>query len=357
VLYTERPPQRPTVLRDTSAPSSAASETRQFRFSAGCSIEQPPVCLGTLTCEGKQPPETPGEAAVQRGRGGQQQAERLLIVAPLDGETAEMPHVRLTGLLKAATRAALEAAGGQPGLIHWWLGCRLAQRGYLTRAHWKETWRRLGLQRPELGERIERVGPYLAWQEYLERRQAELLKALTRGKRNPLRTQLSTQDVVRLLNLPAPEIAARVLETFASAQHLSVERSAGELTVRLEGDLAPPPLSAEDAALVAQITGSYAAEAGTARAALAKLDPARQHVIHWLFDAGLLVEGPDGYVFTRGQLTDYRRRLGREGAELANVSIRELKDLLGLKRRAAEALFAYLHATYGGDSASGGSSR
>jgi hypothetical protein len=302
------------------------------------------------------PQKTPTEIAVQGDLGGKRPAERLLIVAPLDAEATEVPAVRLKGLLKAVGRASLDAAAGQPGLIHWWLGCRLARRGYLARAHWKETWRRLGLERPDLDERIERLGPYLAWREYLERREAELLEAIIGGKRNPLRTELSTQDVMRLLTLPAPDIAARVLEGFASAQGLRSERQAGELVARLEGDLAPPPLSAEDAALVKRVTASYDGEAGAARAALAKLNPARQHVIHWLFDAGLLVEAPDGYVFTRSQLADYRRRLGREGPELATVSVRELKDLLGLGRRAAEGLFAYLRATYGGDSASGGNS-
>lgn len=332
----------------------AAPEER-YRFRRGFDAENLAACLGLLTSDSGQLPAVPAELDVQRGRRGRKPPERLLVIGPPEVSSTELGRVRFTGMLKATARATRDAAP-EPGLAHWWLGLALAQSGYLERARWKQTWRGLGLSRPELGSRIERVGPWLVWAEHLERRLRELVKAITTGPPNPLRSELDVEVAMRLLKIPVRAVAGRLLEALATEHALRLTRIAGEPVVLLSGQLAPPPLAAPDAELVGAILASYAAGSGAGRPALAAQHPGRQHLVRWLFDAGLLVEAPDGYVFTRDQLRQHLATLSAPGGDWASASIRELKDRLGLKRRVAEALHAWLSATYVADPSSGGTS-
>jgi hypothetical protein len=65
-------------------------------------------------------------------------------------------------------------------------------------------------------------------------------------------------------------------------------------------------------------------------------------------EAGRLVEIADGFVFTRDELDGHLAELATWGVPLGEIGAGELRRRLGLKRRRAEALRAYLTGRYGG---------
>jgi len=338
VLKTDHPPQHALDLVPATG-SKLAFEPLHY-------LEEPTALIGLAAAD--PAPAQLGTLAVQRGRRGNKPPEELLLLGPAPKHIGSWPRPQLAGVLKAVGRALADAAqNASPTLPHWWLACQLALRGTIRRAEWKALWRGLGSERPEYGERIERIGPLLAWREYLDQLVAELGRRLSGPKRNPLITELNVELAGRLFNLEQPELATRVLELAAEKHELPLAGTEAGPVVTLAGELAPPPLSDNDARALKSVLALYTPEEGQPKSGLAARFPAQQHVIHWLFEAGRLVEVADGFVFTRDELDGYLAELATWGTPPGEIGVGDLRRKLGLKRRRAEALRAYLTARYG----------
>ncbi|MBN2082824.1 hypothetical protein JW859_11555 [bacterium] len=342
VLLTDHPPQHALDL----VPVAAAAAGHKLGFEPLHYLAEHQALLGLAAAE--PAPSSPTRLPVQRGRRGSKPPEDLLLLGPAPRKIGSWPRPQLAGVLKAVGRALADAAGSAPpALPHWWLACQLALRGTIRRAEWKALWRSLGPDRPEYGARIERVGPLLAWREYLDQLVAEVGRRLSGAKRNPLLTELNVELAASLFNLQQSELAARVLQLAAEKYELSCADTEAGPVVTLAGALAPPPLSANDQRALAAMLALYGGEEGQPKSGLAERFPAQQHVIHWLFEAGRLVETQDGFVFTRVELDGYLTELATWGLPPGEIGVGDLRRRLGLKRRRAEALRGYLAARYG----------
>jgi len=338
VLLTDHPPQHALDL--------VPAQSGKLAFEPLHYLEAPGALIGLVAVDSV--PAQPVALPVQRGRRGSKPPEDLLLLGPAPKNIGSWPRPQLAGVLKAAGRALADATESAPATLpHWWLACQLALRGTIRRAEWKALWRGLGVERPEYGERIERVGPLLAWREYLDQLVAGLGRRLSGGKRNPLITELDGELAANLFNLRQPELAARVLELAAERFELPLADTGAGPVVTLAGELAPPPLSDNDARALKSVLALYTPEEGQPKSGLAARFPAQQHVIHWLFEAGRLVEVADGFVFTRDELDGYLAELATWGTPPGEIGVGDLRRKLGLKRRRAEALRAYLTARYG----------
>jgi hypothetical protein len=291
---------------------------------------------------------------VQRGRRGSKPAEQLDILAPIPREFRRWPHARQAGVLKAVGRAFTDASNSSAASPQWWLALNLALAGYVPRAQWDKHWQAVSAAQPELGPRIEHIGQRLVWREHLERLRDELSAVLTGSKRNPFLHAL-TPPVVRQLLSPQPGgIASRIIEMVAQRYSLAVKPTEYGISLPLAGELAPTAPPPTDATLAEEILLLFESGSGLNREALARRYPAKQHVLRQLFEAEMLVESPDGYIFSGRALHQHVGQLQEAGSDFACIGVREIKDILKLPRRQAEALRTYLRFVFSDDADSCG---
>jgi hypothetical protein len=274
---------------------------------------------------------------------GQAEVATLQLICPAPRDLAAWPKPQRAGVMKAIGRALADmCTEAEPSLAQWWLACQLALRGCIPRTEWKACWQQIGGRQLEFGPRIEQQGAYLCWREFLDLRLHELRNYLGSDNRNPLLNELTPEVVNRVLKHIPPVICGRLLELLAEQHDLRLEYWHGEAVVRLEGELAAPEPPLEDSLVIGEIMDAFATGHGAARNILEERHPSHLHVIRWLFDAGWLVETGDGYVFTRNQLDRLLTKVLAWDLPPAQIGVGTIKNRLGLARRRAEALRAYL---------------
>jgi hypothetical protein len=285
---------------------------------------------------------------VHRGRVGGKAPERLVMLERLTPEMLRWPAVRWQGKLKAAEAMLREWNWQSGSYALLWLALKLALHEAALKTELKAAADAFGEKTYGLPAHVVRSGAWLAWGPQLDAA-AEKLPAvlLQRRTANPLRDELDLKTAARLLALQQPELADEVLRRFSKLGKLSTKHDrTGGLRLLL-GERYCPALRPDDAAVVRKIEALYEAGEGLPVALLRAQFPSHQHVIQWMLDAGRLVATAEGYIFTRQQLRLYLSKLPTSRVESGMVGVREIKDTLGLPRRAAEALRAYLVAEYG----------
>jgi hypothetical protein len=86
----------------------------------------------------------------------------------------------------------------------------------------------------------------------------------------------------------------------------------------------------------------YRGDAGLSLDELRRRHSSELHIVEWLLEAERLIATPSGQVFRRDELERHIAALRRHTSDLAQLGVRELKDLLKLRRRPAEGLRAFL---------------
>lgn len=349
VLHTTHPPQQALTL----VSADAGSPVVKLPFSPLFYYAEHNALLGKLMATtGSQAADV--MLSVQRGRRGSKLPEQLDILAPIPREFHRWPHARQAGVLKAIGRAFSDASSSTAANPLWWLALNLALLGYVPYAQWDKHWQAVLAAEPELGPRIERIGLDLVWREHLELLSDRLTAMLTGSKRNPFLRVLTPSAVRQLLSLQAEGVASRIVEMVAQKYSLAVKPTLLGISLPLAGELEPVKPSNADGALAEEILERFETGSGTDRKALARRYPAKQHLLRQLFEAGMLVESPDGYIFSGRALHQHLDQLRKAGFDFACIGVREIKTTLKLPRRQAEALRTYLHSIFSDDAESFG---
>lgn len=338
---------RKAVPNELKLAISALGKAQHCHFRPYRAAEDVGVAIGECEAE-------PGGVAlaravmeVHRGRVGGKAPERLVVMEKLTSEMLSWPAVRWQGKLKAA-EAMLREWDWHPGSITLlWLALQLALHDSAAKTELKAAADAYGDNAYGIPARVVRAGAWLAWGPQLDAL-AEKLSALLTQRRtaNPLRDELDVKATARLLALGKPALAEEVLQHFAKVNKLGAQRDHPTGLRVLLGNRYCPVLQPADAAVVRKIERLYQAGEGLPLMALRGEFPSHLHVIQWMLDAGRLVANAQGYIFTRQQLRQYLSKLPAARVADGTVGVREIKDTLGLKRRAAEALRAYLVAKY-----------
>jgi len=347
VLLTDHPPAASVRLVATEDSGSLLGDSKAW-FRPLIGYEGLQSLLGEVIL----PMEIDGIVAsahsVQRGRRGSKPPERFFILGRSSAEFAEGAQVKVRGLLKAIERAIRAIAGTTDTTAEqWWLAVELARRGHLRRGRIASAAGEDFLDAALNYECLGQAGNLVVWDEYTGRCADNLTKQLTTGKRNPLLTKLSPGIAKELLDLANLSLAEHVVKTLASRHGLETADGLFGQCAVLSGELAPPPLAEADQRVRDAVLTALEEGKVSGRHDLLKLDRSRPHVQAWMFSAGILIEAPDGYLFTDGQLCGWLAELAAAGIEPGQASVREIKDVLGLKRKPAEALRAWLVETSG----------
>jgi len=284
---------------------------------------------------------------VHRGRVGGKAAERLLVLEKMTAEMLRWPAVRWQGKLKAAEGMLREWNWHPESFALLWFALQLALHDTLAKAELKHAAETFGEKAYGIPAHVVRAGAYLAWGPQLDVMAQALPAQLAQRKTaNPLRDELDAKTAARLLGLNQPALADEALERFGKLHKLPIKHDKpGGLRVMLDARFRPA-LQPGDAAVVAKVEELYQSGEGLPVALLRAKFPSHQHVIHWMLDAGRLVATAEGYIFTRRQLRQYLSKLPASRVQAGTIGVRDIKDILGLQRRAAEALRAYLVAEY-----------
>jgi hypothetical protein len=349
VLQTTHPPQRPIALVSADETSPAV----KLPFSPLLYYTEHNALLGKLTAPAGSKVVVV-TLSVQRGRRGSKPPEQLDILAPIPGEFRRWPRARQAGVLKAVGRAFADASNSTAASPLWWLALNLALAGYVPCARWRKQWQASLPAEPGLGPRIEHIGQFLVWREHLKLLSDKLIAVLTGSKCNPFLRVLTPSAVRQLLPLQSEGVATRIVEIVAQRYSLAVTPTDFGINLPLAGELAPALPSHVDEALAEEIIGLFETGSGLVRKALARRYPAKQHLLRQLFEAEMLVESPDGYIFSGRALRQHLDQLLAAGSDLACIGVGDIKRILKLPRRQAEALRTYLRSTFSDDAESCG---
>lgn len=346
VLPSEHPAVNPLILVREKRKAGQSQVRAIFRFEPFRHFADCRALIGLIWPEKNQTLEV-AAVKVRPAVNGQTELVTLQLVCPAPRDLAAWPKPQRAGVMKAIGRALADIrADGQPTLGQWWLACQLALRGCILRAEWKLCRQLIGGLQLEFGPRIEQLGAFLCWREFLDLRLQELYNYLSSDNRNPLLNELTPEVINRVLIHVPPAICARLLELLAEQHDLRLEYWRGDPVVRLEGELSAPEPPLGDANVIGEIMDAFATGHGAARNILEERHPGHLHVIRWLFDANWLVETNDGYVFTRDQLDRLLKKVLAWDIPPAQIGVGTIKNRLGLARRRAEAFRAYLVEKY-----------
>jgi hypothetical protein len=182
----------------------------------------------------------------------------------------------------------------------------------------------------------------LVWDEFIERATEELQRAiLSLAASNPFIDRLSSRQARRWLGNTNARVAELVMRRLGASCGLQTVESPLGPSLELPETWRGKPLAA-DAAVWHEIHARMQRGEGAGRRGLHELYPGQIHVIEQMFVAELLLEAPDGYVFTRSELEDHLRKLAADRGDASEVGLKEIKTLLGLQRRPAEGLRSFV---------------
>ena len=348
VLSTDHPPADPVKLVTADATAADALGGGKAGFTPRHHYAGLNALLGTLRLPDATPRPVCTAHAVQRGKRGSKPPETLFILDTLPTDFPGNTQVEARGVLKAVARAVRALCGERaPVAADWWLAMELARRGHVRRGQLVAAAGEAALATALDSPCLVPADNLLVWDEYVHRQAGLLAQEITKGKRNPFLTRLDPGIVISQLQMTHRGVAALVVRAIADRHGLATGEDELGPNAVLAGDLAPPLPGEADATARETIMAALEQGGVPGRRGLLKLVPSQPHVVAWLFAAEHLKESPDGFIFTRDQLTGWLAELRRAGLDPAQAGVRDLKDHLGLDRRTAEALRAWLVETSG----------
>ena len=314
-----------------------------FTFEAIQHIPAAKGSLGIIRPDSSFNKLKPGCYHVVKSRKRRSGVQDLLVVGSAPADFAMQGPVRQRGFAKAVGRAHEQIATPTiDDVTHLWLAVELAQRGFIDRSLACNLIDGTCLPVPQKLPACTTLDGLLAWNEYLERQVDALEQTL--GKltaRNPLLDRVSLRQVCRWLSISNETVASEVLRRFAK-QHKLKAADSPLGNASMLGPTLTAKLSDQAAAVRDELMARMERGEGAGRRGLHELYPSNINIVEHLFNAEHLYEGPDGYVFTRGELERYMSALAARHANLGEVSVKEIKTELGLQRRPAEGLRAFL---------------
>lgn len=336
VLETDHPPVDEVIIL---VQDSDAEPSNKFEFRSLATFEDRNAVLGIIIPKTQSSAMRHSRIQVKRGRLGSKPSETLLVLNRLPVQFNDAPGPVLRGILKSVGRA-LEAVQheGRAQNLHWWLAIELAMKGYIRRTSVESVAEELGCRMPSFNGAVKSADGLFIWQEYLDRTVDQLEDALTAEKNaNPFRDSLQSCTICNLLDIRDQGLCSVIIDDFANRHGCPLRADVQAVSCELPDEFRTEA-SDEDRAVAESILASFAAGEGSSRHVLEKEYPSHRHVIARLFDSGKLVASPEGYVFTRKQLMDYRDMLIAAGEDLSRLSVRVVKDTTGLNRKGAESL-------------------
>jgi hypothetical protein len=304
------------------------------------------VCLGLLDIAASQPELTlerieltaPGKAAAKLA---------VQVLADVPAEFAHWPAPKRQGMLKAFVRA-LEQLATAPLRHRYWMAQQFAVQGYATVRGLEQVLARTCEKTANWPGAVAKTPDLWLWREAAVQWAGKAVQEVKRAqKHNHFFDELHGAHVSQWLGFAHPELVEFTLKAFAPLVNKRVKQYADGPVVSLGGELLPAPPPPAELDLARRIIESYSSGEGRSLTGLEKAYPSHRHVAAALVEARQLIEGPDGYVFSRKQLRGYFNTLSGANRPGGAPSVRELKDVLGLERRPAEALRAYLLAAGG----------
>lgn len=343
VLDTANPPEDEYLIL---VQDSDVEPSVKFEFRSLVVFEEFGAVLGIISPKSQTTALRHSSIQVKRGRLGNKKAETLLVLNRLPLGFLEVPGPVLKGTLKAVGRALADINyTGRAHNLHWWMALEFALKGWVRTASLESLAVEMQCSPPQYNDNIVVEDGLLFWKEYLDRMLGKLEEQLESPKnRNPFFDRLVAATVMSFLGVREPAVCAALIRNFAQRHgcdmHADVQMPSCDLPRRFISELSP-----EDAAIGEEVVALFADDEGISRGSLEQRFPSHMHVIANLFLSGRLVASPEGYIFTREQLLIFREKLSALGEDLANLSVRVIKDETGLGRKAAEnlqSLFAEL---------------
>jgi hypothetical protein len=266
---------------------------------------------------------------------GSESATYVLLEVPPDFNAR--PAFQQRGMAKAAAGLRRLLSGG-PSPLLWWLSLKLTVGSGARLPELRTTVPQIDAVISASGSALVMVGGALLSSAQLERLRETLESEVSaRSARNPLLEVVDTVHVMQWLGLGSSTLAVELLTRLGAARNSALEDSPLGPALRI----VPVKTTSE---VVAGILAQYGDE-GPSRAVLSRSLPSSLHLVDQLFDAHVLVESPDAYVFTMPQLSEYMQTVWPPASSVL-PGVKELKERLGLKRRKAEqlrTLLAQLH--------------
>ncbi len=320
------------------------AEARQaLRFSPGIAVPARNANLGTLELAASAPELTLTTLSDASSAGKTGTGYTLRVLADAPEEFLHWPAPKRHGFYKAFTNA-LEQLRSTPAMRHReWLAQQFAAAGYASQRALEKVLVRTGESTLPWPGSVAKTAENWIWKDaaaqWVEKLRHDIKQ---RQRRNHFLDEVHVIQATEWLGLGHPDLAEYVLKAFAPLIHKRPKTYPDGMVVELAGELLPAPPAPRETELARHILASYPAGEGKSLNGLTKAYPSYRHVIAALVEARQLILAPDEYVFTRAQLRGYLKTLaGRTGLS-AVPSVRQIKDLLLLERRPAEALRAYL---------------
>jgi len=338
VLESARLPKRRMQMVDQTWQKSL-----ELRFDPIASILNFNAALGFVELTTHLPHLAFTTRAVQFVSAGHKQTGTLHVLEMAPKAFTQQPKVKLQGIFKGVDtlRAAFEHMQTPTG-YKWWLALTLAASGYITCVSHDKVANQYRVHEQPLPEQLERIETIIFWRDYLTRLLNKLERQLQlKRNRNPFRQQLRARDCEDLLGIENRTLSIRLLGEFAQQYGTQLDTDMLGALVLLPAHLTSTPQPAEEqiGKIITQLVD--AGEVVTRRG-LKQRYASDQHIIDWLFSARILIETPTGYVFTAAKFEQYLKQLNRDIIGLTHIGVRDIKDKLGLSRRPAEALRAFL---------------
>ena len=336
VLDTTHPPEDEYLIL---VQDSEAEPSVKFEFRSLVYFEDHGAVLGIVSPRSMTTAMRYTSLQVKRGRLGNKQSETLLILNRLPLGFLDTPGPVLKGTLKSVGRALAEIRySGRPHTLHWWMAYEFAMKGWIRCSSVKSLAAELQCTEPQFTDSIVRQDGLLIWREYLDRTLQRLEDQLESPKnRNPFLDRLVANSIANFLGIRDPGVTAALINSFAQRYNCELVDDVQMLSCNLPSRFVSE-MSADDDAVAAEVVALFAGGEGVSRHQLEQRFPSHLHVIANLFLSGRLVASPEGYIFTREQLMEYRDKLSAIGEDLSNLSVRVIKDETGLGRKAAECL-------------------
>jgi hypothetical protein len=190
-------------------------------------------------------------------------------------------------------------------------------------------------------EGIKDTGSVVVREDYLVQELKHLRSELhNRVKRNPLIDRIYVSDISEIKSSPVPGMALYLLDMLAASAKVQIvdTRLPGGAYIELPQEMFPRNTESDFYMLAKKIYAGFESEKGGSREVLRRRHNSDLNVVAALFDAGWLIESPDGFVFTRERLENYLSRLNQENENIGSFSIKDIKNLLGIKSKEAEGL-------------------
>ena len=336
VLETRNPPADECLIL---VQDSDAEPSSKFEFRSLAVFDELEAVLGILCPRSHSSALRHSSMKVKRGRLGNKNAEHLLILNRIPVGFLDNPGPVLKGMLKSIERALSQISySGRAHNLHWWLALELAMKGWVRRASVDNLAAELELSVPQFKDGIIASDGLYVWKEYLERTLDQLEASIQSPKnQNPLADHLVAENISNLLGIRDNGVIGVLIHEFARRHGCIVSDDVVQSSCRLPDSLVPE-LPESDRLIAEEILNLYDSGEGVSRFALEQKYPSNLNIVARLFLSGKLVASPEGFIFTRTQLLDYRNKLLESGEDLSMLSIRTIKDQTGLGRKAAEAL-------------------